>query len=207
MLGLLAPLMTGASHHVSALMATPGQTSGPFYPSKLPLDDDNDLTRTVGHNATAKGQITDLRGRIIDINGKPLPGLRIEIWQCDAHGRYRHPQENGARPIDINFQGHGFSHTSVQGEYLFRTIRPVPYPGRTPHIHVAVFAENSRPFVTQLYVAGESRNDSDFLYQQIPQEKRHLITSNFTPSHNSEAALQANFDIILDRTDGTPLQE
>ena len=206
LLGLSVLLSASAYRNVSALIATPAQTSGPFYPSQLPLDDDNDLTRVVGQSGSAKGQITDLSGKIIDINGNPLPGLRIEIWQCDAHGRYRHSQENGTNPIDSNFQGHGFTKASKQGTYLFRTIRPVAYPGRTPHIHVAVFSGNSLPFVTQLYIAGEPRNTNDFIYRQTPADKRHLITSDFSPTHYSGAALQANFDIILDRTNGIPFQ-
>jgi protocatechuate 3,4-dioxygenase beta subunit len=102
-------------------LATPRQTAGPFYPVELPLDDDNDLTHVKGCEERALGQISDLTGRIVDRNGGPLDNLRIEIWQCDANGRYR-----------------------------FRTIRPVPYPGRTPHIHVAVFPSDQPPFVTQL---------------------------------------------------------
>jgi protocatechuate 3,4-dioxygenase beta subunit len=205
-LGLTGLLAAGASAPVAALIPTPGQSAGPFYPETLPLDDDNDLTQVSGKNGKAKGVISDLSGRIVDINGRPLSGLRIEIWQCDANGRYRHPREQGSRPIDENFQGHGFTISDTQGAYRFRTIRPVPYPGRTPHIHIAVFPANEQPFVTQLYVADEDANELDFLYNRVPAEKRHLVTAAFKPDATAGAEQQASFDIILNRSDGTPQQ-
>ena len=187
------------------LVSTPRQTAGPFYPLELPLDDDNDLTFVKGRDAMAQGQVTDLGGRILDINGQPLRNLRIEIWQCDINGRYRHPYERGSQPRDENFQGHGHTITDERGGYRFRTIRPVPYPGRTPHIHVAVFPENEKPFVTQLYVRGDPRNQDDFLFNHVPGERRHLVTAEFLQSGQEGGSLEARFDIILDRHDGTPM--
>ena len=204
MLGLSGLIAAGASGTAAALMPTPRQSSGPFYPVTLPLDDDNNLTEIAGQPGKAKGIISDVSGRIIDINGNPLHDLRIEIWQCDANGRYRHPREQAARAPDENFQGHGFTNTDAQGLYRFRTIRPVPYPGRTPHIHIAVFPDGESPFVTQLYIAGEERNATDFLYNDVPVDKRHLVTAEFKPSTAPGAEQQASFDIILNRTDGTP---
>ncbi len=179
MLGLSGFIAAGASGTVAALMPTPRQSTGPFYPVTLPLDDDNNLTEVGGITGKATGIISDVSGRIVDINGNPLRDMRIEIWQCDANGRYRHPRENASRPLDENFQGHGFTVTNANGLYRFRTIRPVPYPGRTPHIHVAVFPADERPFVTQLYIAGLESNESDFLYNNIPSDKRHLVTAEF----------------------------
>ena len=204
MLGITGLIAAGAGGTAAALMPTPRQTAGPFYPVELPLDDDNNLTEVAGKTGKAQGVICELTGRIIDINGNPLPELRIEIWQCDANGRYRHPRERASRPIDENFQGHGQTLSNAAGAYRFRTIRPVPYPGRTPHIHVAVFPPGEDPFVTQLYIAGEARNDSDFLYKDIPLDKRTLVTAQFRPSPVDGAAQQAEFNIILNRTDGTP---
>jgi len=204
MLGLGSMMVLSTSSLARTLVSTPSQTAGPFYPVELPLDDDNDLTFIQGGEGSAKGIISDVSGRIVDINGKPLTRMRIEIWQCDVNGRYRHPYENSRRPMDKNFQGHGMTHTNDQGQYRFRTIRPVQYPGRTPHIHVAVFPKGERAFVTQLYVAGEERNGTDFIYNSIPSEKRRLVTSEFKPAIGKAAELQANFDIILNRRDGTP---
>ena len=204
MLAMSGLIAAGASGAVAALIPTPRQTAGPFYPETLPLDDDNNLTEVAGRTGKAKGIISDVSGRIMDINGRPLRDLRIEIWQCDANGRYRHPLENASRSLDENFQGHGFTITNAEGLYRFRTIRPVPYPGRAPHIHVAVFPADEQPFITQLYIAGEQRNDTDFLYNYIPSDKRHLVTAKFEASTMPGADRQASFDIILNRTDGTP---
>jgi protocatechuate 3,4-dioxygenase beta subunit len=182
---------------VGAAVLTPRQSAGPFYPAELPLDDDNDLVHVDGQDAVAQGEIADLRGRLLDRNGRPLRGLRIEIWQCDAHGRYRHPRDPGRRPIDPGFQGFGHAVSDAEGRYRFLTIKPVPYPGRTPHIHVAVYPQGERPFVTQLYVEGEPRNAEDFLFSRIPTESRHLVTAAFSPGSGPGEPLKADWDIVL----------
>lgn len=183
--------------HAGMLTATPRQSAGPFYPLTPPLDDDNDLTQIRGEAQRALGQISDLGGRLLDRNGQPLAGMRIEIWQCDANGRYRHPRDPGRSAIDPNFQGFGHTVTDSEGRYRFRTIRPQPYPGRTPHIHVAVLPANEEAFITQLYVADEPRNADDFLYQRVPEAQRHLVTAAFTPSGTVDAELAADWDIVL----------
>ena len=204
LLGIAAMAASSPRSIAESLIATPRQSAGPFYPVSLPLDDDNDLTTVSGQQGKAKGLITDLGGTILDINQRPLDGLRIEIWQCDANGRYRHPDEHGKQAIDENFQGHGHTVTDADGRYRFRTIRPVPYPGRTPHIHIAVFPQGEPPFVTQLYIKNEPRNQADFLFMRVPSERRHLVTASFIESKHPEAKFDANFNIILNRTDGTP---
>lgn len=193
---LLAPALPAVA---GILARTPTQTAGPFYPVELPLDNDNDLTQVMGFEKSALGTITDLSGRLLDRNGKSLNGIRIEIWQCDANGRYHHPGDSSPNPVDDGFQGHGHTHTDNQGSYRFRTIRPVHYPGRTPHIHVAVFPEGQKPFVSQLYVAHEPRNAWDPLYQRIPVEQRHLVTADFKAGAvQSTRSLTANWDIVLE---------
>lgn len=186
-----APVAVGAG------LLTPRQSAGPFYPPQLPLDDDNDLVHVRGHDAVAKGQVSDLSGRLLDRSGRPLSGARIEIWQCDANGRYRHPRDPGQQPVDPGFQGIGHALTDADGRYRFLTIRPVPYPGRTPHIHVAVYLPGERPFVTQLYVADEPRNADDFLYNSVPADRRHLVTTPFVPVPGKGVELQARWDIVL----------
>ena len=182
---------------VRAALLTPRQSAGPFYPTELPLDNDNDLVRVAGQEKVADGRVSDLGGRLLDRNGRPLAGVRIEIWQCDANGRYRHPRDPGLRPIDPGFQGFGHTVTDGDGRYRFRTIRPVPYPGRTPHIHVAVRPRGAEPFVTQLYVAGEPRNADDFLFRRIPTEQRARVLADFVPGADSAAPLRADWDIVL----------
>ncbi len=186
------------------LLATPAQSAGPFYPVELPLDDDNDLTRVAGRGAVAAGRVTELSGRVQDLNGRPIPDARIELWQCDANGRYRHPGERGPAQRDENFQGYGHTVTDGAGRYRFRTIRPVPYPGRTPHIHMAVFAPQSTPLVTQLYVQGDPRNAADFLFNRVPAERRHLVQAEFLAADLPGVELQASFDLVLGGADGTP---
>jgi protocatechuate 3,4-dioxygenase beta subunit len=191
--GLLPLISAPAS---AAFVATPRQSAGPFYPTEPPLDDDNNLVR-IHDGKLAQGEISDLSGRLLDGNGQPLPGVRIEIWQCDANGRYRHPRERGSTPIDPAFQGFGHAVTDAKGRYRFRTIKPVTYPGRTPHIHVAVRPMGESPLITQLYVAGEPRNEMDFLYRRIPTEQRHLVTAKFVRGADAQAPLRANWDIIF----------
>jgi protocatechuate 3,4-dioxygenase beta subunit len=196
LLGLGAGLIGGPAAAARLLEPTPRQAAGPFYPVELPLDDDNDLIRVEGQPTEAEGRSTNLSGRILDRNGRPLAGMRIEIWQCDANGRYRHPRDRGPAP-DPGFQGHGATVSDAEGRYRFRTIHPVPYPGRTPHIHVAVFPSGERPFTTQLYVEGETRNDSDFLFHYIPEEARSRVLARFEPEPRGDAELRARFDLVL----------
>jgi protocatechuate 3,4-dioxygenase, beta subunit len=202
LLGLAATLVS-APALAARLQPTPSQTAGPFYPPQLPLDDDNDLTRVRGAAGVARGQITDLTGRLLDLDGKPIRGARIEIWQCDANGRYHHPDDRGPAP-DPNFQGLGHHVTDADGRYRFRTIRPVPYPGRTPHIHYAVFLPGQSPFTTQLYIAGDPRNDRDFLFRAVPPERRALLQAEFRPAKSGRAEYSASFDLVLGGRGGTP---
>ena len=176
---------------------TPSQMLGPVYPVTPPLHQDNDLTRVEGRSARATGQIADLSGRVLDLDGRPLAWLRVEIWQCDANGRYRHPRDRGDVEEDPNFQGFGHTVTDADGHYRFRTIRPVPYPGRTPHIHAAVIQEGARPFVTQIYVAGEPLNLRDGLFMRVPEALRPLLLADFVPANDPVATLSASFDFVL----------
>jgi protocatechuate 3,4-dioxygenase beta subunit len=202
LLGLGGFLLAGPAS-AARLVATPEQTTGPFYPIEPPLTRDNDLTRVAGSQGRAKGRIADVAGQLLDVNGRPIRNARIEIWQCDANSRYHHPRDRGGA-IDENFQGFGHAITDTDGRYRFRTIRPVPYPGRTPHIHVAVFADGAEPFATQLYVAGEPLNARDLLYQHIPPDRRRLVTAAFEPTQGGSGPLRAQFDIVLGAADGTP---
>jgi len=203
-LGLAGLIIARPSVASRLLEATPQQTAGPFYPSEPPLDDDNDLTRVRGRSGVAQGHSTELSGRVLDINGRPVPNVRIEIWQCDANGRYHHPGDRGARPVDENFQGFGHTRTDAEGRYRFRTIRPVPYPGRTSHIHAAVLAAGGPSLVTQLYIRGEPRNAYDFIFNRIPIERRHMVLTDFVPVAGDGEQLSAQFDIVLAGADGTP---
>jgi protocatechuate 3,4-dioxygenase beta subunit len=182
-----------------ALVRTPAQTEGPFYPDKLPLDTDNDLIIVNDSVTPAVGKITHLSGRILDAKGKPVKNALVEIWQCDSKGVYLHTDDSSRKKPDKNFQGFGRFLTSSKGEYYFRTIKPVPYGGRTPHIHFKIKRAGKELLTTQCYVKGEARNNRDFIFRAIKDAKaRSAVTIAFTPVKGSKIGeLNAKFDIVL----------
>lgn len=176
---------------------TPPQMLGPFYPTDWSGDADADLVRVTGEAAQAQGTVTHLRGRLRLADGTPLSGARVEIWQCDARGIYRHPRDREAQR-DMGFQGRGRLVTGADGGFAFRTIRPVTYPGRTPHIHVLVSAPGRPQLVTQLYVDGEPGNARDMLFNRLSPEAREMVLLRPVAAERIEAgALLAERDIIL----------
>lgn len=182
------------------LAQTPRMTEGPFYPDRLPLDTDNDLLVLNDALTPAVGQITHLTGRILDSTGKPVRNAVVEIWQVDGNGVYLHSRSGGQANRDANFQGFGRFLTGSTGEYYFRTVKPVPYPGRTPHIHYAVNQNGRRRLATQLFIAGEKQNEGDGLYRRIG-DKQKLVTTEFRPMEDSKLGeLEASFDIVLGLT-------
>ncbi|MGZ5716183.1 MAG: dioxygenase family protein [Caldimonas sp.] len=165
----------------AAVGTLPPMTDGPFYPSlayraRL-LDWDADLTTVRGRSPDgqplprARGEHLDLHGAVLDPAGRAVDGAEIEIWQCDSYGSYRHPRGAGER-IDAGFQGFGSTRSDARGLYRFRTIRPVPYPGRAPHIHVKLRHPSFGELTSQLFVAGDSGNRGDFLYRSLSEAER-----------------------------------
>src|SRR6266704_5493570 len=136
-LSLSAALFTVPGAFAEELVRTPRQTEGPFYPDHLPLDTDNDLIIINDSITPAVGEITHLSGRILDGRGDPVRNVLVEIWQTDSNGVYLHSGDTHAKR-EANFQGFGRFKTGSSGEYYFRTIKPVLYPGRTRHIHFAI---------------------------------------------------------------------
>lgn len=192
-------LFAGGAAFAEELVRTPRQTPGPFYPDRLPLDTDNDLLIINDSLTPAVGQITYLSGRILDARGNPVRNALVEIWQVDNNGVYLHSRSNNAANRDRNFQGFGRFLTGSTGEYLFRTIKPVPYPGRTPHIHFAVKIKGRETFTTQCYIQGEPRNERDGILRSIrdPKERASVIVP-FVPIKDSRIGeLAARFDIVL----------
>jgi protocatechuate 3,4-dioxygenase beta subunit len=181
------------------LVRTPAQTEGPFYPDKLPLDTDNDLLIINDTITPAVGEITHLGGRILDANGNPLRNALVEIWQVDNNGAYLHSGTSNREKKDSNFQGFGRFLTGKSGEYYFRTVKPVPYPGRTPHIHFAVKMKGRDKFTTQCYIKGHPGNERDGIWRSVRDSKaRESITVDFAPIKDSKIGeLAAKFDIVL----------
>ena len=196
--GSLAWTVPGA--FAEELARTPYQTEGPFYPDHLPLDTDNDLIIVNDDLTPAVGDITHLTGRILDADGDPIRNAVVEIWQCDSGGAYLHSRTGNRDNRDGNFQGFGRFLTGSTGEYYFRTIKPVPYPGRTPHIHFMVKRPKQQKFTTQCYIKGHPQNERDFVFRGAG-DARSLLTSEFRPIEESSAGeLAATFDIVLGRT-------
>jgi protocatechuate 3,4-dioxygenase, beta subunit len=182
-----------------SLTQTPKQTEGPFYPNKMPLDTDNDLLIVNDAITPAVGDITYVSGRILDKNGNPIRGALVEIWQVDNKAAYIHTADKNNPNRDTNFQGFGRFVTGSTGEYLFRTIKPVPYPGRTPHIHYAVKIKGQEKFVTQCYIKGHPGNAKDGVLKGIKDPKAlQSVMVDFAPMKNARhGELAAKFDIVL----------
>lgn len=197
----LASSLVMVSHGVATpgLQPTPAQGRGPFYPDVLPLDTDNDLVTIRGDATPAAGQITHIIGRITAVDGRPVRDARVEIWQCNAFGRYIHSRDTGYGQRDPHFQGYGQTTIDHDGWYRFRTIKPVPYPGRAPHIHFAIHGPGFSSLTTQMYVEGAPENAHDFLLNHIHNEaaRRSLIVAlQPLPDHEPDA-LSGRFDMVL----------
>lgn len=183
------------------LVKTPKQTEGPFYPNHLPLDTDNDLLIINAGITPAVGEITHLTGRILDAKGNPVRNALVEIWQCDANGVYLHTADSAGKKDqqDKHFQGFGRFLTASSGDYYFRTIKPMPYPGRTPHIHFKIKKGTKELLVTQCYIKGHAGNPKDGIWRGIKDPKaRDSVTIDFSPIKESKIGeLAAKFDIVL----------
>lgn len=184
------------------LTLTPRQTEGPFYPDRLPLDTDNDLLIVNDGITPAVGEITHLTGRVLDAKGEPIRSAVVEIWQVDSTGAYIHSRSANRGKRDGNFQGFGRFLTGRDGGYYFRTIKPVAYPGRTPHIHFAVKSKGREKFTTQCYIKGEARNETDGVIRGIRDpEQRAAVIVDFAPVEKSPIGeLAARFDIVMGQT-------
>lgn len=175
----------------SELTPTPSQAEGPFYPLSLPKDHDFDLLRT-GAAVYGKGQPAWVEGVVSDTSGVPVAGAVVEIWQCDVDGHYHHPQDGGR--ADAAFQGFGRVTVGKDGRYRFRTLKPAPYSGRTPHIHVKVKLDRHELLTTQLYVEGDPGNARDFLWRRLNDAGRAALTRPFTAGANG---WRAEFPIVV----------
>jgi protocatechuate 3,4-dioxygenase beta subunit len=213
--GFLSALTLGAAAFTvrgafaEQLAKTPRLTEGPFYPDKLPLDTDNDLLIINDSITPAVGEITHLSGKILDGTGSPIKNAVIEIWQVDNKGVYIHSRDSTGRNRDTNFQGFGRFTTGSTGEYYFRTIKPVPYTGRTPHIHVKVKKGGKELLTTQIFVNGERLNRTDGVFADLRDPlERELVLVDFKPMKESKIGeLSARFDIVAGLTPVDPVED
>ncbi|QBX38087.1 intradiol ring-cleavage dioxygenase [Brevundimonas sp. S30B] len=206
---LAAPALARAQDIPPIRPATVFQPEGPFYPyDDMPSDQDADLVRVAGLDAQAQGQVTHLTGVVHGQLGEPVGSALVEIWQCDHTGRYLHRDDpNRDRPRDPGFQGYGRTLTDQGGAFRFRTLKPVPYSSpspwgpihRAPHIHVAVSTRGVRRLTTQLYVAGDPGNETDFalLLMASPVQRQGIIRP-YVPRNDIESgALAAHYDLVI----------
>jgi len=181
----------------AALLRTPAQTEGPFYPLERPAAIDNDLVHVAGQGGVAAGELTTVSGRVLDPRGRPLSGVLVEIWQANAYGRYHDARDHSSQPLDPKFKGYGTFRTGDDGRYSFTTIKPVPYTGRAPHIHFALQGPAVPRFVTQMYVDGEPDNARDFIFRSLSaSERKQLIV---TLEKATPDAWRGTFDLVVER--------
>ena len=195
-LGLAAT--TGFTSPAMALTRTPRQTTGPFYPDVLPSESDADLVR-IGNGVAAAGEEIEVTGRLLGLDGRPIRGGFVELWQANAFGRYANSRDTSSAPLDPNFQGYGVVQTDDQGRYRFKTIKPGEYTGRTRHLHFRVGGPGFEAMPTQMYFAGDPGNESDFLWNAVRDPKaRDSITVAFAPA--AETGIPTgNFEIVVGR--------
>jgi len=193
--GLIMPLGAWAAAKTAAM------TEGPFYPraADMPLDQDNDLTTIVGQTGVAAGALLDFSGRVIDEKDLPIKNALVEIWQCNNFGRYHDSRDDSAAPRDPFFQGFGRVVTDAEGRYRFRTIKPVAYPGRVPHIHYKVKSRDFGELTSQIFLVGEPGNDRDGLLRAIRKEaERKSVMMELKPAaRDSGVKLVGSFDIVV----------
>jgi protocatechuate 3,4-dioxygenase, beta subunit len=182
-MGALSPLRRALAQ---ARQLTPEQILGPFYPVRKMPDPGGDLTHLPGRSGRAAGQVIHVMGRVLDLDGEPVRGARIETWQANTRGRYTHPNDSNPAPLDANFEGFGTMTTDAEGRYRFKTIKPGAYPAgqgviRPPHIHFIVSGGRDR-LVTQMYFEGEPLNERDPFLLSAPADGRELLIAKEMPA-------------------------
>ena len=203
LLGLAGPAALAAAPRPMA-----GMTEGPFYPPPRwrgrnglnDLDWDADLSRVQRGTQTlvARGEHLGLQLMVVDTAGRPVDDAEVEIWQCDAAAAYRHPGV-AAEPgrFDPGFQGFGAARSGRYGGSSFRTIKPVPYPGRTPHIAVKLRHVTFGEMTSQLFVAGDAGNDRDFLWRRLAAADREALAMQLQPATTDGLRWQARHTLVV----------
>ena len=193
-LPLTALLPVFRDAHSATLAATPQDALGPFYPPKWEGEIDADLI-VLGGRAYADGTPLTITGVVRGSDGVAVVSARVEIWQVDATGKYRHPNDDGEGPANRGFQGFGRTLTDAEGRYRFRTIKPVLYSGRPPHVHFRVVASGRKELVTQMYFAGDNKErgwNSGF-----SKERDRLTVTPTALKDGERDGLAVTFDLVL----------
>ncbi len=189
---------------MSSAPLTPSQTVGPFFHDGLLRDENSNVLAGPG----VEGHRIVIEGRVTDGEGQPVDDALVEIWQANAHGRYRHPADDRDLPLDRDFLGWGRSGTDADGMFRFETIRPgrVPHPEggqQAPHIVVTVQARGMLDrLVTRLYFSDEDANDSDPVLRVLPDDRRATLVadrvdSGDVPTYRFDIRLQGEGETVF----------
>jgi protocatechuate 3,4-dioxygenase alpha subunit len=182
---------------MSIHIPTASQTIGPFFHNGMLRDDARRQVLVVPETVGVRIRID---GYVYDGDGLGVPDAMIEIWQANHHGRYHHPADHRAAPLDPTFTGFGRCGTDTSGRYWFETIKPgrVPFDDRrlqAPHICVAVFARGLlNHLMTRLYFADEPANAEDPVLRCVPAERQATLLA---PPDNADGSVVYHFDIVL----------
>jgi protocatechuate 3,4-dioxygenase beta subunit len=191
---------------------TLSEITGPVYGHSDARPEEADLT--VGHAGEPLGERIVVTGRVLDEAGRPVPDSLIELWQCNAAGRYRHDADQHDAPLDPNFTGAGRCVTDADGRYRFTTIKPGAYPWRNhanawrpAHIHFSLFGPSFLTrLVTQMYFPGDPLFPFDPIFNSVPDARaRERMVCRFDlETTRPEWALGYVFDIVLRGSNATP---
>jgi len=200
MQGGLGAMALVVSAPLAAAGLTPSQTAGPFFPGKDQADKDLDLTRVEGRSESARGEVIEISGQVLDESGAPVAGARVDVWQANSAGRYDHEADPNPAALDPNFQGWARLTTDAQGRYRIRTIKPGDYPvregwSRPPHVHFKVARRGFREITTQMYFAGHALNEVDLLWKELSPDDRARVTVAFAA--DDAAAPAGRFDLVM----------
>lgn len=199
-IGMTAAAVSGRTSAAAVLPVTPQEMLGPFYPEHPLGDHDFDLTQIRGHIRRARGEAIELVGRVLRRDGTPLSNATIEVWQANAAGKYRHPDDTNTAPIDPDFQGYARLLSGKDGSFRVITVKPGAYPApigmRAPHVHFDVQSRDCR-LSTQMYFPGERLNATDPLLSTLP--ARHLNPALAMAHKDDGSAGMARFryDMVL----------
>ena len=177
---------------------TPFQTLGPFFDFGLVLPDG-----AVVAQPTATGRHVTVVGTVRDGAGDALPDALIEVWQANAAGKYTHPADEQATPVDPACDGFGRVATDVLGQFEFSTVIPGRVPGpdgtlQAPHLAIGFLARGLLTrLVTRLYFDDEPSNSEDPVLALVPAERRSTLIAR------GEGANRFRFDIMLQGPDET----
>jgi protocatechuate 3,4-dioxygenase beta subunit len=192
------------------------ELTGPVYGHDLIAPGDDDLTTNAGTGVPALGERIIVSGRVVEEDGRPVANTLVEIWQCNAAGRYPHVRDTHDAPIDPNFLGAGRLLTDSEGRYRFTTIKPGAYPWRNhynawrpAHIHFSLLGPAFiTRLVTQMYFPGDPLLRLDAIYMSIPdaRARRRLVAAFDHELSRPHVALGYRFDIVLRGREETPME-